>query len=54
MMDSISQSIVDQFKSIVGDGFVIVDENLLQPYGHDETEELFYLPQIALRPSTPQ
>ena len=54
MRDSISQSIIEQFKSIVGDRFVIVDENLLQPYGHDETEELFYLPQIALRPSTPQ
>ena len=54
MRDSISQSIIEQFKSIVGDRFVIVDEHLLQPYGHDETEELFYLPQIALRPSTPQ
>ena len=52
MKDSIAQFIVDQFKSIVGDTFVIVDETLLQPYGHDETEELFYLPQLVLRPST--
>ncbi|MEY3921315.1 MAG: hypothetical protein RL634_1076 [Bacteroidota bacterium] len=54
MKGSISEDIVNQFKSIVGDSFVILDENLLHPYGHDETEELFYLPQIALRPSTPQ
>lgn len=54
MQGSISQDIIKKFKSIVGDAFVILDEALLQPYGHDETEELFYLPQVALRPSTPE
>ena len=54
MQGSISQDIIKKFKSIVGDAFVIIDEALLQPYGHDETEELFYLPQVALRPSTPE
>lgn len=54
MMDPIRQSIIDQFKSIVGEAFVILDENLLHKYAHDETEELFYLPQVAIRPSTPQ
>ena len=54
MQGSISQDIIKKFKSIVGDAYVIMDQALLQPYGHDETEELFYLPQVALRPSTPE
>jgi len=52
MSSSVSLDIIEQFKKIVGDSFVIIDEASLHQYGHDETEELLYLPQLALRPST--
>ncbi|MFZ9262337.1 MAG: FAD-binding oxidoreductase [Chitinophagaceae bacterium] len=52
MQNGIAADILEQFKAIVGESFVIVDENLLQSYAHDETEELLYLPQVALRPRT--
>ncbi|MEY2587147.1 MAG: hypothetical protein RLY11_996, partial [Bacteroidota bacterium] len=52
MSSSVSLDIVEQFKKIVGDSFVIIDEASLHQYGHDETEELLYLPQLVLRPST--
>lgn len=52
MQNDIAADILEQFKAIVGKSFVIVDENLLQSYAHDETEELLYLPQVALRPRT--
>lgn len=42
---------MEAFKNIVGEAFVVVDEHLLAPYSHDETEELNYLPQVVLRPS---
>jgi glycolate oxidase len=43
---------LDQFKSIVGDQYVLVDEESLQNYGHDETENLLYLPDLVIRPRT--
>ncbi len=52
MQNGIAADILEQFKAIVGESFVIVDENLLHTYAHDETEELLYLPQVALRPRT--
>ncbi|MEY3151795.1 MAG: hypothetical protein RLZZ333_392 [Bacteroidota bacterium] len=54
MQASLSPEIIEQFKSIVGPAYVIADKQLLEPYGHDETEELHYLPQVALRPGTTQ
>ncbi|MEY3349550.1 MAG: hypothetical protein RLY46_1589, partial [Bacteroidota bacterium] len=54
MQASLSPEIIEQFKSIVGPAYVIGDKELLEPYGHDETEELHYLPQVALRPGTTQ
>jgi len=38
------------FRSIVGDQYVLVDRESLQNYGHDETEELLYPPEVVLRP----
>jgi glycolate oxidase len=52
MQNDIAADILEQFKAIVGESFVIVDESLLQTYAHDETEELLYLPQVAVRPRT--
>src|SRR6516162_6779364 len=41
-----------QFRKIVGENFVVTDEDSLQHYGHDETELLHYLPEVVLKPRT--
>src|SRR5450432_892391 len=43
---------LDQFKSISGDQYVLVDDESLRNYGHDETEELLFLPDVVIRPRT--
>jgi glycolate oxidase len=43
---------LDIFKKIVGEAFTLADEENLQHYGHDETEELLYLPEVVLKPGT--
>ncbi len=45
---------VDQFKLISGGQYVLVDEESLQNYGHDETENLLFLPDVVIRPRTAQ
>ncbi len=41
-----------QFKKIVGDNYVFVDEETLNNYAHDETENLHFLPDTVLKPKT--
>ncbi|MEO7306158.1 MAG: FAD-linked oxidase C-terminal domain-containing protein [Ferruginibacter sp.] len=41
---------IDQFKKIVGDGYVFSDEESLNNYAHDETENLHFLPDIVIKP----
>lgn len=43
---------VEAFKEIVGELFVFVDEESLNNYAHDETENLHYLPEVVLKPRT--
>jgi len=43
---------VTQFKSIVGDENVFIDEESLNHYAHDETENLHFLPDVVLKPRT--
>ena len=38
-----SLAFLDQFKAIAGEQYVLVDEESLQNYGHDETENLLFL-----------
>jgi len=45
-------SLLDQFKSIVGEPYVLTDEETLTNYGHDETENLLFLADVVLRPRT--
>jgi glycolate oxidase len=44
--------VLDQFKSICGNQYVLTDEQSLADYGHDETENLLFLPDIVIRPRT--
>jgi len=49
---TISEVHLQQFKNIVGDAFVLYDEESLNHYGHDETERLLYLPEVVVKPGT--
>lgn len=40
------------FKKILGEQYVLADEADLQHYGHDETEQLVFLPEVVLKPRT--
>ncbi len=45
---------IDAFRKIVGDGFVFTDEESLNNYAHDETENLHFLPAVVIKPRTVQ
>jgi glycolate oxidase len=45
---------ISAFKKIVGEKFVLVDEESLDNYSHDETEDLHYLPEVVIKPKTPE
>jgi glycolate oxidase len=41
---------IGDFRNIVGDDHLLSEEEELGAYAHDETEELYYLPELVLRP----
>lgn len=43
---------IESFKKIIGAAYVLVDDDSLNRYGHDETEHLLYLPEVVVRPRT--
>lgn len=43
---------LDAFKNISGDKYVLVDEETLHNYAHDETEDLHYLPDVVIKPGS--
>lgn len=47
---AIHSKIIDQLKTIVGDAYVLADTEVLTNYGHDETEDLIYLPEVVVKP----
>jgi glycolate oxidase len=49
---AISQQVYEALVNIVGREFVLVDEESLAAFGHDETERLVFLPAIVVRPRT--
>jgi len=49
---SLTAQHIDAFKKIVGEKFVLVDEESLNNYSHDETEDLHYLPEVVIKPRT--
>ncbi|MBN8697380.1 MAG: FAD-binding protein [Bacteroidetes bacterium] len=48
----ITPQIVEQLKSIVGASNVLLDTESLANYGHDETEQLVFLPEVVVKPGT--
>ncbi|HMK27127.1 MAG TPA: FAD-linked oxidase C-terminal domain-containing protein [Chitinophagaceae bacterium] len=58
-METVAPSIltakhIEAFKKIAGEKFVLVDEESLHHYSHDETEDLHYLPDVVIKPKTPE
>ncbi len=45
-------AVIDELKQIVGDDFLFVDEETLNNYAHDETENLHFLPDTVVKPQT--
>ncbi len=43
---------IEAFKKIAGDTYVVIDEESLKHYSHDETETLNFLPEVVIRPRT--
>jgi glycolate oxidase len=44
--------LINLFKKITGDAYVFADEESLNNYAHDETENLHFLPDIVIKPRT--
>ncbi|MFM7485447.1 MAG: hypothetical protein ACKO13_00865, partial [Cytophagales bacterium] len=50
----IAVNVIDSFKNIVGKEFVMVDEETRNDYGHDKTEDYQFLPDVVIKPGTPE
>jgi glycolate oxidase len=50
--NKITPAIIKQIQQILGDQYVLFDSESLNNYGHDETEELLFLPEIVVKPRT--
>ena len=48
----LTAELILQFTAIVGADFIRVDEETMKEYGHDETENLLFLPDVVLRPGS--
>jgi glycolate oxidase len=46
--------ILDDLKTIVGENYVSADAETLLEYAHDETEDLSFLPDLVVKPGTPE
>ena len=46
----LTTEIINEFKNIVGENYVLYDDETLDRYAHDETENLYYLPDVVIKP----
>jgi glycolate oxidase len=51
---TVTEDILRQFRTIVGDPNVLVDEAQMSDYGHDKTEDYHFMPDVVLKPGTAQ
>ncbi len=50
-IDNFSEILI-QIKNVLGETYVFTDKESLNHYGHDETEDLVFLPDIVVKPRT--
>ncbi len=48
--NKVTTDLIGSLKTIVGDSNVITDKFDLEPYSHDETEDLVFYPEVAVKP----
>jgi len=52
--NKITANILTSLINIVGKDAVITEHDALEKYSHDETEDLSYYPEVAVKPQTAQ
>lgn len=52
--NTVDQSFIEALIKIVGEPYVLFDEASFEKYGHDETEDLIFHPEVVVIPRTPQ
>ena len=52
--DRKASAFIEEFKQIVGSDYVLYDADSLDKYAKDETEDLYYLPELVLKPASPE
>lgn len=50
----VTTTVIKELKILVGDAFVLFDEESLANYAHDETEDLIFFPEVVVKPRIPQ
>ena len=48
----VGEEVISKFQAIVGNSFVILDEEGKNDYAHDKTEDYFFLPDVVIKPGT--
>ena len=54
MYREIDEKTLDRLRQIVGDGNVLTDPDIVEPYSHDETPGLASMPGVAVKPGSTQ
>jgi glycolate oxidase len=50
----VAVKMLEDLKRIVGEQHVFADQETLYDYSHDETEDLSFLPEIVVKPNSPE
>ena len=53
-LTEVSEDVVEKLEAAVGKEYVILDEERRRDYGHDKTEDYAFLPDIVVKPGTPE
>ena len=48
--NKLTPAIIDELRAAVGDDAVITDDELLKPFASDYTEDLVFMPEVAVLP----
>jgi glycolate oxidase len=49
----IAVEVIGKFRAIVGAQYVLSDTTGMEDYGHDKTEDYFFMPDVVVKPRTP-
>lgn len=50
LLNKVSSVHLEQLRSLIGSWNIFVDQETLENYSHDETEDLKYLPEVVIKP----